>query len=99
VHTFKVYETAEKEIKEACKWYDARSVGLGNRFIEEVQRKFEIIKEFPERYPIRKQNYRETPLKIFPYLIVYTFDKNESLIIIKSVFHASRNPSKKYSKK
>lgn len=70
--------------------------GLGNRFINIIQAKLELIAEFPERYPKRKRNFREAPVKIFPFIIVYTFYKRKKIISVSSIFHTRRNPRLKY---
>ena len=93
-----INEKAQKEFEEAAVWYEGQLVGLGNRFINIVQAKLELITEFPERYPKRKRNFREAPIKIFPYNIVYTFYKKEGVVTVASIFHTSRNPANKYKK-
>ena len=98
MYSIKILDSAEKEFSDSAKWYDEQSEGLGDRFVEAIRRKLQLIQEFPDRYPKRKGNFRETPVKIFPYLIVYTFYEKEDRIVINSIFHTSRRPSKKYKK-
>ena len=88
---------AQKEILQAWTWYEDRQAGLGDRFVDEVKKRIYEIEQNPERYPQRKTPYRETGLKIFPYLIVYRVKKKHAIVIIVSVFHAKRNPMKKYN--
>ncbi len=92
-------EDADKEFQEAAYWYESNSKGLGLRFIDVIEKKFQTIQEFPERFPKRKGNFREAPVKIFPFIIVYTFYKPEGIITINTIFHSSRNPRKKYKKR
>ena len=99
MHTVKFLEDARIEFQEAAEWYETRRDGLGVRFRDIVQNKIEIIKEFPERYPKRKSNFRQIALRDFPFVIIYTFYKKERIIIIHSIFHTSRNPRKKYRRK
>jgi hypothetical protein len=54
-----ISEEADKEWTEAALWYDEQSPGLGNRFIKMVEKKLELIANYPERYPMRKGNFRE----------------------------------------
>lgn len=89
-------EEASKEFKEASLWYEEQSDGLGDRFIDTIQRKLQLIQQFPERYPKRKNNFREAIVKTFPYIIIYIFYKNEGMVVINTIFHASRNPRKKH---
>jgi plasmid stabilization system protein ParE len=91
-------EEADEDLVNAVRWYNDKSEGLGLKFLDAIKKKLEIIRQFPERYPIRKGKFRETPLKTFPYLIVYTFHKDENVVFITSIFHASQRPSKKYRK-
>jgi plasmid stabilization system protein ParE len=96
--TIKILEEADKEWTEAALWYEKQSPGLGGRFIELVEKKLELITNYPKRYPIRKGNFRETLVAIFPYIIVYTYYESEQIITVSSIFHASRNPKKKYAR-
>ena len=89
-------EDATKEFTEAAHWYEEKGIGLGDRFIDTIQRKIQLIQQFPERYPKRRRNFREAVVKTFPYIIIYTFHKTEGVIIIHTIFHSSRNPRKKY---
>jgi hypothetical protein len=70
--TIKILEEADKEWTEAALWYGGQAPGLGNRFIEMVEKKLELIASYPQRYPKRKGNFRETLVNVFPYIIVYT---------------------------
>jgi len=63
-----------------------------------VEKKLELIAKYPEQYPKREGNFRETLVNIFPYIIVYTYYKEEQIVTVSSIFHASRNPKKKYRK-
>lgn len=99
MYTLKILEEADEEIKESALWYEQEKTGLGIRFIEIIQKKLQTINEHPERYPVRKGNFREAIVLIFPFIIIYTFYKRKKLIVINSIFHTSRNPGKKYKKK
>lgn len=93
-----INEAAQKEWDSAAAWYEDKQTGLGERFIKSVKIKLELISRYPERYPKRKGNFRETPVGLIPYNVVYTFYKKESIITISSIFHTSRNPVYKYKK-
>ena len=87
---------AQKEIASAWDWYEERQQGLGDRFIQEVVRKAQLIEQNPERYPTRYNSYKETILSTFPFLIIYRINKRKKSIRIVSVFHTSLHPKKKY---
>lgn len=55
-------EEADKEYQEAALWYESNSSGLGLRFIDIIEKKLQLIQEYPERFPKRKGNFRETPV-------------------------------------
>jgi len=97
VHTLSLLDEASKEFAEAAAWYEEKSEGLGNRFIDAIQKKLLLIQQFPERYPKRKKSFREAIVKTFPYIIVYSFYKKERTIIVHTIFHSSRQPRKKYN--
>ena len=87
---------AQKEIEQAWKWYEDRQSGLGDRFVKEVITRIHKIEETPERYHERHKLYRETPVPIFPFLIIYRLNKRKNSVRIVSVFHTSLNPKKRY---
>ncbi|MBN8851647.1 MAG: type II toxin-antitoxin system RelE/ParE family toxin [Sphingobacteriales bacterium] len=65
--------------------------------MREVEKRLEQVAKTPERYAERRKGFRETNLKIFPYLIIYRIHKRKKIIAISSIFHTSRNPKKKYT--
>ncbi|MEO6404494.1 MAG: type II toxin-antitoxin system RelE/ParE family toxin [Ferruginibacter sp.] len=91
-----IQEIAKEELKEAVSWYEEKQMGLGEDLNKEVTRKIELIAKSPLRYPARRGYYIVALIKIFPYLIVYRYNKNKNLITILAVFHTSRNPKNKY---
>ncbi|TSJ40342.1 type II toxin-antitoxin system RelE/ParE family toxin [Mucilaginibacter corticis] len=91
-----LHPEAEKEYLKACVWYEKKVVGLGHRFKNAVLEQLQLIKEKPEHYPVKKRNYRESNVDIFPYLVVYKVNKERGFIYIVSIFHTSKNPKKKY---
>jgi hypothetical protein len=67
---------------------------LGREFLDEFDRRVETIKANPFQFSINfSGKYRFAQLKKFPYSIVYRIDE-EDFIVITSVFHQHRNPSK-----
>jgi hypothetical protein len=62
---------------DAWQWYEDRSPGLGDRFIDSVYRKIIQIEIDPGKGMQRKHNYKEMLLKIFPYLIIYRVETKD----------------------
>ncbi len=93
---FKIFisRLAESEIVETIEFYESRRGGLGKQFLDYFKGYLKILKTNPELFSIKKPPfYRELALKKFPFVIVYEIFQNE--VIIYSVFHTSRNPTKK----
>ncbi len=87
---------AQKEITQAWEWYEERQQSLGDRFVKEVINKIRLVEQNPERYPTSYKSYKEVPVIIFPFLIIYRLNRKKKSVRIVSVFHTSLNPSKKY---
>lgn len=87
---------SQNEIAKAWEWYEERQQGLGDRFLKEVINRVRLIEQNPDRYPTRTKSYKETPVPVFPFLIIYRVNKKKKSVRIVSVFHTSLNPAKKY---
>ncbi|MDB5003252.1 MAG: Plasmid stabilization system protein [Mucilaginibacter sp.] len=74
-------------------------MGLGDRFVDVVDKAFAVLSKNPIAFPKKKHNYRDMVIDTFPYIIVYEYDHIESSIYILHVFHTSRNPKHKYKRK
>lgn len=80
----KIRDEVLEDIARSFKWYEEKNVGLGLRFVEEVEATINYISKYPEHYQIKSVKvYREAVLQIFPYMVIY------------SVFPCKDNPSKK----
>lgn len=88
---------AIKELLDAYIWYEEKQADLGNRFEMEVYKRLKEIELHPKRYAKRTQLFHETKIKTFPYIIIYSIDEERKIILISSIFHASRNPDTKYN--
>jgi hypothetical protein len=45
---FSIHETAENEVNEAADFYDLENPGLGNGFLDDVERTIDAISLYPE---------------------------------------------------
>ena len=97
-YQIKLNEVADEEFLNSFVWYELKAKGLGERFITSVKNKLLKIAEHPFRYPVKKDDFRETPLTGFPYSIVYFIDEIKKNIVISSIYHSKRNPEKKFRK-
>jgi toxin ParE1/3/4 len=67
-----------------------RSPGLGNVFINEIERALESISEFPGAAPLIRGRIRKRIVAMFPYALVYSIRGNE--IRILAAAHQQRRP-------
>ncbi len=90
---------ATKELRDSFHWYEDRMEGLGNRFVDIIDKTIEFILLNPEGYPEKSPPYREIVLDKFPFVIIYEFDKEMHIIYILHIFHTRRNPKLKFRRK
>ena len=94
VFKLKILKLAEIEINESIDFYESRRAGLGKGYLVYLKAYFKILQTNPELFEIKRPPYyRELPLKKFPFVIIYEIYQKE--ILIHSVFHTSKNPTKK----
>ncbi len=93
MYTVKLLPEAEAEVKEACKWYETKQVGLAAKFLKELDYYLQQISNNPMQYQVRfSEIYRFVTLKVFPYFIVFRINIELSEVYVISVFHTSRKP-------
>lgn len=81
---------AQMELVEAAEFYDARSPGLGARFLDEVNQGLGKIAEAPERWPRSSDLIRRHLLSAFPYGLLYMHEDGQ--IVVVAVMHLHRRP-------
>ena len=63
---------AEGDIDFAYRWYEARSRGLGTRFLDEIESCLDRVIINPMSYPEVEAGIRRALPHAFPYLVFYT---------------------------
>ncbi len=81
---------AEKELAEACEFYETRRPGYGKRLALEVASALEAIQRNPKAARKVSKDIRRHVISEFPFCIYYRIDPQS--IFIVSVFHTSRDP-------
>lgn len=84
---------ANIEVVEAYLYYESRSIGLGERFLQEIENEMTYISETPELFQKRYRNFRQAYLKSFPFAIIFAVESE--LVIVYSLFNTHQNPTKK----
>lgn len=94
VFRIKVLPLAEFEINDSISFYENQKLGLGKQFLSYLKGYFKILITNPKLFAIKNEPYfRELPLVKFPFVIIFEIYQDE--VIIHSVFHTSRNHTKK----
>ncbi|MFL6193457.1 MAG: type II toxin-antitoxin system RelE/ParE family toxin [Thermoanaerobaculia bacterium] len=83
---------AEEEAREAAKYYEEKSSGLGIAFLEIVEQTLSAISENPLRFPVQHRDVRRALLKRFPYGVFFRIRRDEARVI--AILHLSRNPER-----
>lgn len=70
--TITFHELAEQELNDAADYYTSKSDGLGNAFLNEVERAVNQIQQHPESAPFINRLVRRKVVRRFPYSIMYS---------------------------
>jgi toxin ParE1/3/4 len=93
--TLLILPEADKEMNAAAAWYDSRSPGLGEEFLEEVHRAYETFRSHslggtPLETYTGTHSIRRVLLQRFPYAIIARIRETETLVV--AVAHTRRRP-------
>ena len=84
---------AETDIIKIAEWYDSRSEGLGDRFIDEILAVLDELTTNPlihcRRHPHKNIRWRYP--RSFPYRVVYQVNEREKTVVVAAVLHAARH--------
>lgn len=80
------------DVREAARWYDRRSPGLGDAFVEAVRRRTDDVIADPERFATSPAGCRYIRLPRFPYVLL--FDVIEDELLMLGVLHTARSMEK-----
>ena len=86
-------EEANSDIVKAYFYYESKRTGLGDQFIQSLQSYFERLQEFPELFPKKYGDFRESVINRFPYVIIYRIE--DDVVYILSIFNTWLNPKRK----
>jgi plasmid stabilization system protein ParE len=71
ISSLRISATAEIDILLATNWYDSQSFGLGDAFIEELERIYRQSLDYPEMHQLVEANVRRAVVYRFPYAVIY----------------------------
>lgn len=81
---------AQLEASEAFQWYAQAHIGMGNAFLDELERTNGFISNNPHLYSCVEAEIRRANLNRFPYSLFYVIDG--SVVNVLSCFHQHREP-------
>lgn len=81
---------AEKDLLEACSYYEAKERGLGVRFRNEIFKILATVASSPYLWRERSSGYRRVNFPVFPYYIAYVI--REEVIVVIAVAASRREP-------
>jgi plasmid stabilization system protein ParE len=86
---FIVRPLAEADLEDAARWYDHERPGLAERFLSDVDRTLNRVREWPFQFPTVSGEVRRALLHTFPYAVY--FRASEDLVVVLAVLHLRRN--------
>lgn len=78
------------DVKGAYEWYEERSLGLGDRFISQLEHSHEAISHFPQMWSPFEHGFHRYVLAHFPFSVIYK--ETHDTIFVLAVMHNSRKP-------
>jgi hypothetical protein len=80
------------DVREAAGWYDRRSKGLGNAFVDQVAKCVGEVIATPQRFALGPTGCRYLRVPRFPYVVL--FDIVDDELLIYGVLHTARSMDK-----
>ena len=80
------------DVGEAARWYDRRSAGLGDAFVEAVRQRTADVIADPQRFAKSPTGCRYIRLPRFPYVLLFDLVDDELLML--GVLHTARSMEK-----
>jgi len=90
VYQIEFHKAAERELNDTVSFYDELELGLGDRFLDDVDIGLAHIVRNPSAWPIQKEPVRKKVLGTFPYSLLFSI--RNSTIFILAVMNQSREP-------
>ncbi|WP_456450548.1 type II toxin-antitoxin system RelE/ParE family toxin [Hydrogenimonas sp.] len=88
--TFRFHPEAAAELEAAADYYESCRPGLGDEFLDEVERALDLMLRFPDAWQKLDDGIRRVLTHRFPFGIVYVKDGGK--IIVLAVMQLNRKP-------
>ncbi len=87
-----IKEEAHYDTIEAYLYYEERRDGLGEKFLNALNQRYEEIVQNPQFYSFisadKQRIFRDVKIKGFPYVVIYEFTENE--VTVYAVHNCSK---------
>lgn len=80
------------DIREVVDWYNKRVPNLGSRFQKTIKQQILKLKNNAYNYNLRYNNVRCMPVNKFPFMVHFTINELNKIVIVFAVIHTSRSP-------
>lgn len=87
----KKFPVAEQDTLDTALWYEERQPGLGDEFLDEVDRAVRILSESALHHRVRFSDVRRASLHRFKFYGVYYTVRGDEVWIL-AIFHGRRHP-------
>lgn len=85
-----VTREARHELREATRWYSARSPATGRQFIEAYRRARDLAAQAPTQWLEVEPGVRRVLLERFPYTLFYAVHGGQ--VVVLAIAHQKRRP-------
>ena len=82
---------AEADMRATARWYETRSAGLGQQFLDAVNAATATIAANPEAFGFARPGIRRHLVRRFPFGILYQVEPDRAYIL--AVAHSRRKPN------
>ncbi len=94
--SLRLLSEADDEAAEAARWYESQRPGLGDAFLDELARAYQLIEHQPRAFqsiarPPGGREVRRYVLRRFPYRIIYEVIGTD--VVVLAVAHTRRQPN------
>lgn len=82
---------AEIDLQDIYDWLEQKQIGLGDRFLTQVERSLDLVIDNPNKYQVRyRQKVRMAKVSRFHVCIHFTVE--DESIFVHAVLHSGRDP-------
>jgi toxin ParE1/3/4 len=81
----------KSDLRQAARWYEGQSPGLGREFVAEVEATLSRVVENPLQHQTIYRDVRRAIPHKFPYGVFYRIEQNN--IVVFAIVHLHRDPS------